>query len=47
MGELVAAKFISSENFSFVITKATPIVLRSSIETPVQASFGTIVGVFV
>ena len=40
MAELVAEKYISS-NLSFVIEKATSIVLRSPIETPVQTSFGT------
>ena len=39
MKELVAHEFID-DDFSFVIEKATPFVLRSPIATPVQTSFG-------
>ena len=39
MNELVAQAFNNSD-LSFVIEKATPIVLRSPIATPVQTSFG-------
>lgn len=42
MNELVAEEFKGAD-LSFVIEKATPIVLRSPIETPVQTSFGIMV----
>jgi len=40
MTELVAADYRHND-FSFVIEKATPVVLRSPIEMPVRTSFGT------